>query len=440
MSRDTFKLFFPFSHEQTQYTQRMRQPVQRLCGDADTLYFASGSIIKAYKPADGSCKEIWRGGDLTDAEKLKSITTRAIIALAAQNGVLASVGEDKMLRVFDLKTGTLESSRETTKRPSCVVFANDNQILVGDKFGDAYMFDAHDEDSHFKTRVNLSKTNAQKKADKRARIAKLQAEQAKPSLDAKQDENEGEDEEEPVKDSAGRTHLPILGHVSILTDMVVAGDRVITADRDEHVRVSHFPKSYIIEHFLLAHKSFVTSLLLVDDKLISGGGDDFLAVWDWRQGKLQGQISLQEPMRLAGCISSAVAKLLHVQDSLILHLEGISGVYVLPLQSDLTKSSGWRSIGNRVYYDLAIVQDVIYCSCAEGSPFEAFKLDGVSLGIETLNEAANIEVDALDFNIPSREDMRKRATYGNLDADKGSVTNGKRKPEDDLNSDEKRAR
>ena len=49
---------------------------------------------------------------------------------------------------------------------------------------------------------------------------------------------------------------PILGHVSMITSMLVLDDvgKIITADRDEHIRVSEWPNSWKISRFLLGHK------------------------------------------------------------------------------------------------------------------------------------------------------------------------------------------
>ena len=47
----------------------------------------------------------------------------------------------------------------------------------------------------------------------------------------------------------------VLGHTSSLTTMLLTLDDryLITADRDEHIRVSHYPRGYNIERFCMGH-------------------------------------------------------------------------------------------------------------------------------------------------------------------------------------------
>jgi len=59
--------------------------------------------------------------------------------------------------------------------------------------------------------------------------------------------------------------------------------KIITADRDEHVRVSKWPQGWEIEHFLLGQHKFVSALALhpLDSNfLLTAGGDDTVRMWD----------------------------------------------------------------------------------------------------------------------------------------------------------------
>lgn len=106
-----------------------------------------------------------------------------------------------------------------------------------------------------------------------------------------------------TKESLSFAYDLILGHVSMLTDIVIAETHdhgrkqfVITADRDEHIRISRGPpQAYVIERFCLGHKEFISKLCLVgNDILISGGGDAELYVWNWKHGEQLQTIDLQE--------------------------------------------------------------------------------------------------------------------------------------------------
>lgn len=95
--------------------------------------------------------------------------------------------------------------------------------------------------------------------------------------------------------------VPILGHVSMLSDVLVAEhdnkQYVLTGDRDEHIKITHFPKSYVVKHWLFGHREFVSCLQLCDfnkDILVSGGGDDYLLLWDWFKAEKIAQIELRE--------------------------------------------------------------------------------------------------------------------------------------------------
>ncbi|KAF8477005.1 hypothetical protein BDZ91DRAFT_778193 [Kalaharituber pfeilii] len=110
-------------------------------------------------------------------------------------------------------------------------------------------------------------------------------------------------------------HKLLLGHVSLLIDvlpvtlkMELDGGKmlertwILSADKDEHIRVSRYPHSYVIEGFCLGHTSYVAKLLVPSwDKrtLISGGGDEYLLRWNWLEGKILQKIDLKEPVSKA---------------------------------------------------------------------------------------------------------------------------------------------
>lgn len=47
----------------------------------------------------------------------------------------------------------------------------------------------------------------------------------------------------------------VLGHISMITDMVVTHDSkyLITSDRDEHIKISHLPNCIVIKGYCLGH-------------------------------------------------------------------------------------------------------------------------------------------------------------------------------------------
>ncbi|KAK9464647.1 hypothetical protein V1512DRAFT_267826 [Lipomyces arxii] len=191
------------------------------------------------------------------ADQKLSDNIRTLTCTADGEYAVASTDESKSLLVFSSKTLQLLSTRPFPKRPSAIAVTRDSStILLGDKFGDVYSVPV------------LADTNA----TSTSAISKL---------------SESETE-------SGGDIEPILGHVSMLVDLTVVEDKdgdthIITSDRDEHIRVSKFPQAFIIERFCFGHEQYVSQLLVPlwqPNILISGGGDDFLACWDWSTGEL----------------------------------------------------------------------------------------------------------------------------------------------------------
>lgn len=197
------------------------------------------------------------------------------------------------------------------KRPCAVkVLPNNSTILVGDKFGDVYSLpllvddtangnsDAtstsevtapehkHVEKKPFQPSATTKTVHTQRN------LRALAAQQNQKNLTPKS------------KEPLAFEHKLLLGHVSMLTDLAYGQQEVngkprkyiITADRDEHIRVTRGPpQSHIIEGYCLGHKDFVSKICPIPGTtlLLSGGGDDWIGVWDWSECKLLRKLSLQ---------------------------------------------------------------------------------------------------------------------------------------------------
>ncbi|TVY84995.1 tRNA (guanine-N(7)-)-methyltransferase non-catalytic subunit trm82 [Lachnellula suecica] len=233
------------------------------------------------------------------------------------------------------------------KRPCALTITDDNTtILSADKFGDVYSLplltstppEASKESSQvpdqlFKPSANELTIHSQrnrKALENQKRQNKVKTEKSGPEFE----------------------HSLLLGHVSLLTDVKLAksGERtyVITADRDEHIRVSRgIPKAHIIENFCLGHKEFISRICIPGTRpeiLISGGGDDELYVWDWEKGLLISKAELRSLVeRFTGddkVGKVAVSGIYHTRqgeaDIIIVTIEGVSALFTFSLGIDNT--------------------------------------------------------------------------------------------------------
>jgi WD40 repeat protein len=86
------------------------------------------------------------------------------------------------------------------------------------------------------------------------------------------------------------------GHLAHVTELLVlpasggGGPLLVSADTEGKVRVSRAQQLYVVEHFLLEHFAFVSSVAALrgpggEQLLVSGGGDGFVRVWDPRSGR-----------------------------------------------------------------------------------------------------------------------------------------------------------
>nr|XP_056714218.1 tRNA (guanine-N(7)-)-methyltransferase non-catalytic subunit WDR4 [Euleptes europaea] len=81
-----------------------------------------------------------------------------------------------------------------------------------------------------------------------------------------------------------------LGHLSLLLDMALSPDDqyILTADRDEKIRVSLTRAPHNIVSFCLGHREFVSRIFIIPDYpdlLLSASGDCTLRLWEYKSGK-----------------------------------------------------------------------------------------------------------------------------------------------------------
>lgn len=187
------------------------------------------------------------------------------------------------------------------KRPCALaVTGDDSTILCADKFGDVYS-------------LPLIPSETPYVAPKEARPAKpIQPAASNLTVHSKRNlasleqqmmlYKQGKWGNPEEKSSLGFEHQLLLGHVSLLTDLAFVSfpdskrSYILTADRDEHVRVSRGPpQAHVIENYCLGHTSFITKLCIpawAPQYLVTGGGDNYLLVWKWSEGRVLQKVPL----------------------------------------------------------------------------------------------------------------------------------------------------
>jgi len=197
------------------------------CGDSFLVRQSQGTeaVLKIGKvPVNKGIQSKEDEKDITESSNI------SCSAVCPNNNLLALCDESKQVTLWKLPEAELISQRNLQRRATRALFTQDSKgLLVADKSGDVYLFST-------------------------------------------EKEKEGE---------------LLLGHLSMLLDLRITLDSkfVITADRDEKIRVSNFPNSYNIHNYCLGHGDFVTSLgILSEDLLLSGSGDGTVRVWRFLEG------------------------------------------------------------------------------------------------------------------------------------------------------------
>src|SRR5271169_2741062 len=161
------------------------------------------------------------------------------------------------------------------KRPCAIALtADDSTIICADKFGDVYsiplMFSdssASSEGLEESTKTTDLLTKPSKPFVPAANDLTVHSVRNRRALQnqMKQKHNNSEKSELQFERKL------LLGHVSMLTDIALiernGQNYIITADRDEHIRISRgVPQAHIIERYCLGHRDFVSRLCLPDTR------------------------------------------------------------------------------------------------------------------------------------------------------------------------------
>lgn len=265
----------------------MRIPCQRLTRSADKklLVIASNAHLQVADLGNGQILSSVLSdqkstnhtiGSHSGFIRLMAIHQQKIESTGQTRSLLISTGEDKLLNTWELPELKLLQSRALSKRATALLISpNGKNIVIGDKSGDIY--------------------NLPIEGSENLILA------SDPDEDPKETTPEKTPKDQPTKPTI--TLAPIGGHVSILTSLtfipIQPTPLLVSADRDEHVRLSRYPNAWSIESYLLGHQRFVGALLWVPGNsgqsgvLLSGGGDDDIYVWDVKEAKLKQKISVK---------------------------------------------------------------------------------------------------------------------------------------------------
>ena len=194
----------------------------------------------------------------------------------------------------------LKENRPVPRKPCAVAFSSDGDTLIcADKGGDVFSMPLlPGESGEFELVARTRKVTKP--------AANPLVVHTKRNLDAlRQQLTQKTPEVTPAAPTAKRDVLS--GQVSTLTDMAYAivpsstsasGSHtyILTADRDEQIRVSRGPpQTHVIEAYCLGHESFISTLCIpptLPHLLVTGGGDDSIFVWDWRNGQILHKVSI----------------------------------------------------------------------------------------------------------------------------------------------------
>ena len=285
------------------------------------------------------------------------------------------------------------------KRPCAILVTPDNQtILCGDKFGDVYSLPlVPTEMVELDKQVAVPSDSVRKAYAPSATNLTVHTARNRRALE---EQLKRKDSDAKGKEPLKFEHSLLLGHVSLLTDMLHVTQKVdgksrqhiMTSDRDEHIRVSRGPpQAHVIERYCLGHTEFISKLCPVPgtNVLLSAGGDTWMGVWDWTTGKLLARRDLK-----AALDNHPRANDWRSPDTEDFKV-AVSGIWIAPAVYDSNKSTqvavvSIEGIPVPVVYSIGSIED------STSSPMFLSENKGRVLDIASLDQLTVLSFDATE--------------------------------------------
>lgn len=325
---------------------------------------------------------------------------------------------------FPLSSQILTPPRTMPKRPCALALTKDSRsILSADKFGDVYALPLLPSPSYYSSssdqpqsqpQSSLPSTPTPQRSASSTPIPipfKPQANEftvhTKRNLKALENQKLSltTRQQQQAESRPQFEHTLLLGHVSMLTAICVGTSTVsdekgstrereyiLTADRDEHIRVSRgYPsgQAHVIEGFCLGHEDFVSRLCMApggrEEVLVSGGGDDDLLVWDWVKGKLLSSAGvLEQVKKVAGMEEAGKVAVTRVvswrwEDKRVVGVVCERYVTLSLMSFGSRRPTDWFSVPALFFYDLLDDNTLRHR--------ETIELPGNALDVETIESS-----------------------------------------------------
>ncbi|KAF4677945.1 WD repeat-containing protein 4 [Perkinsus chesapeaki] len=234
----------------------------------DSGVVASSHLLQCESPAYTSGeivvwavgKNVFRYGTNTRRGKLVDEEhTEPVRAITHSNrGMWATAGDDKQVILWDEEFNTVLARYTHRKKITTAVFDHDGRLVIGDKYGEVWRL----------TPVEITGQNGERR---------VEFAQAPPNS------------MEPEAQSCAEL---LFGHLAVVTAMecVLTHGYLLTADRDEKIRMSLYPSYQVIHAFMLGNTEYVSGLHYSPqyEQIISTSADGTIRRWSLSTGEQVG--------------------------------------------------------------------------------------------------------------------------------------------------------